>query len=498
MDMRDLKKKCGGRFFKIIGIKQSIFLCMILLLILSSCAEEPAETPTPSQTATITPIPTDTPLPTATMTPTATPTPNYQLLNDTFSPLLQGKGVEGAAEYDPEATQAPRVYIISKSWNTSEWYLDIPVNWRAESVEDVQLVVIVDSNEVHKGSMTYRGGTVVNRYQWQYPIDVRNAKTGKVVAHTVLQGPVPGFPYVTTSTGIGGDELDGMDMMEWLMCELQPERCVPPEMVKVVAGPLFTAFSSDGESLAVGRFYLGTRFAIINSSDGEIRSRFRGPESLIQTMQISADGALLASGHDDETVYIWRTSDWELLHTLVEEYEEYQDPLSLAFSPDGELLAAGFSGYHSNTVRIWRVSDGSLLHELEGHDYNVIDLIWLPDGKTLASRGYKAPNSHISEKNEVILWDTTSGELLSNMNWEEGRVYFPDKSDQYFADNAYYADVAAHSVVIKRSADDAWLALFPGHEETPTDALFSPNRHFLATMDKNCVLIWDMRGYEIE
>jgi WD40 repeat protein len=37
---------------------------------------------------------------------------------------------------------------------------------------------------------------------------------------------------------------------------------------------------------------------------------------------------------------------------------------SVAFSPDGSMIA---SGSDDNTIKLWRVSDGALLRTLEGH-----------------------------------------------------------------------------------------------------------------------------------
>ena len=54
---------------------------------------------------------------------------------------------------------------------------------------------------------------------------------------------------------------------------------------------------------------------------------------------------------------------------------------SVAFSPDGQILA---SGSYDNTVRLWRAADGALLRTLE-HTNSVWSVAFSPDGQTLAS-----------------------------------------------------------------------------------------------------------------
>ena len=76
---------------------------------------------------------------------------------------------------------------------------------------------------------------------------------------------------------------------------------------------------------------------------------------------------------------MWQVSDGTLLRTL-KRHKYYV--WSVAFSPDGAILASG-SGDH--IVRMWRVSDGKLLCKLEGHTKKVNSVAFSPDGKTLAS-----------------------------------------------------------------------------------------------------------------
>jgi WD40 repeat protein len=66
---------------------------------------------------------------------------------------------------------------------------------------------------------------------------------------------------------------------------------------------------------------------------------------------------------------------------------------SVAFSPDGRLLA---SGSRDKTIKLWEVASGSLVRTLTGHTDSVFSVAFSPDGRLLASG---------SDDNTIRLWD---------------------------------------------------------------------------------------------
>lgn len=82
---------------------------------------------------------------------------------------------------------------------------------------------------------------------------------------------------------------------------------------------------------------------------------------------------------------------------------------SLAYSPDGRLLAASVPGPGPN-VMLWRLSDGLLVHRLDGVGEATFDVSFSPDGKLLATAGGYATSG--SSPGIVKLWNVADGSLL--------------------------------------------------------------------------------------
>ncbi len=136
-------------------------------------------------------------------------------------------------------------------------------------------------------------------------------------------------------------------------------------------------------------------------SDGSLLRTLTGHSYFVESVAFSPDGLLLASGSADMTIKIWRLSDGSLINTLTGHSYIVE---SVAFSPDGSLLASG-SG--DNTIKLWRVTEGSLIRTLEGHSLGVESISFSPDGLLLASG---------SMDQSIKLWRVSDGTLIRTIS----------------------------------------------------------------------------------
>ncbi|HKM90593.1 MAG TPA: protein kinase, partial [Candidatus Acidoferrales bacterium] len=97
-----------------------------------------------------------------------------------------------------------------------------------------------------------------------------------------------------------------------------------------------------------------------------------------------------------------------LLETLVGHAESV---LSVAFSPNGRLLASGSS---DNTINLWDVSSGRSVRQLIGHKGQVFGVAFSPNGAMLASA---------SADHTVKLWDVAGGRELVTFAGHTDKVY---------------------------------------------------------------------------
>jgi len=104
----------------------------------------------------------------------------------------------------------------------------------------------------------------------------------------------------------------------------------------------------------------------------------------VRTLAFSPDGTVLASGGVDRVIYLWDTATWEPRGPL-----DHQGAVSaLAFAPGGGRLAAVTSGGDTCRVRVWDVKAARQLEPLgPGGAGKMWDVAYAPNGQALICGG---------------------------------------------------------------------------------------------------------------
>ena len=151
-----------------------------------------------------------------------------------------------------------------------------------------------------------------------------------------------------------------------------------------------------------------------NTPTGEptLVARLTGHTDWVYSVAFSPDGSILASGSSDNTVRLWDTQTSNHLRTL----EGHTDSVwYVMFSPDGIWLVSAGS---DDTLRLWEVNAGEAIAALE-HTVWAGIVALSPDGLMLTRGGFGG----------VTLWDIYTGEAqvtLEFAGWVQSAAFSPD------------------------------------------------------------------------
>ncbi len=513
--------------------RAGLWMFLSLFLLLAGCSPFSDMISSPTPTFTLTPLRTSTttrtPTPIGTPTPAFTPTPALPGILKMMSSVSLGQGVSEAAVYDPDNPGLHRLVILDITGEGHEWNRYLPTDWLPSSVNQTELVVLLDEQEVFVATAWYRpkeGGSplLVEGYRVDLQVKVVEAHNGNERCNGILRGGEPFFPnqlYSASpqSSSKGrrtGARVQYVQLEDWLraICRIEPQDTTlilrkHTDAVRSVAfspdgrflasgaqqdknvylwqasdgtllntfpghdmGAASVAFSPDGKILATGSWDYHVR--LWNVSDGSLLAQWKHP-STVFALAFSPDGELLASGTEDGTVRLWRLADGTLLHTL-QDHSDWVE--KLAFSRDGQMLA---SGSQDETVRLWRVSDGSLLHTL-AHQSRLSDAAFSPDGSTLVT----------SDWFDLFLWRVSDGTLLSTLARPDpntGLSFF-----SFLPDGETLVATSGDTLVLLRASDGGFLRVIGSAPNIGDVDVSSDGRLLAVGAGDGTVRIWRLAG----
>jgi RNA polymerase sigma factor (sigma-70 family) len=181
------------------------------------------------------------------------------------------------------------------------------------------------------------------------------------------------------------------------------------------------AFSPDGKTLAMGgacprvdggcflKLWDVQKEKLIGGTKATKESEVGSDLSeAVTSLAFSPDGKLLAAACEDGKVRLFdgRTGAFKKVWD-----DDSARAAWIVFSPDGKTLV---SQSEDKTVKVWDVETAKVLRTLQGNKAWVMAAAFSPDGKLFATGGIVREKDKVTG-GEVILWDAKTGDLMHTL-----------------------------------------------------------------------------------
>ena len=210
------------------------------------------------------------------------------------------------------------------------------------------------------------------------------------------------------------------------------------------------------------------------ASSNFVKSVFTETFGNILSVAFSPNGELLAAGTTDGEIRVWQIATSTQILTC----KGHTDWVwSVAFSPNGSTLASGSS---DQTIRIWDMSTGQCTQTLQGHNNSVWSIAFSPDGDIIASS---------SEDLTIRIWDISTGQNIRTLQGHSDRIWSVAFSPRgnILASGSYDQTVRLWDLKTGQC-----LKALENTDRVQAIA-FSPDRKTLASgSDEGLITIWDV------
>ena len=216
---------------------------------------------------------------------------------------------------------------------------------------------------------------------------------------------------------------------------------------------------------------LNVNFAFVNFATSVFTDTF----GTILSVAFSPNGDLLAAGTTTGEIRLWNLAS----NIILPAYQGHTGWVrSITFSPDGNMLA---SGSEDETVRLWNVSTGQCLTTLQGHTSRVRSVAFSPDGGIIASS---------SDDQTVRLWNVSTGQCLTTLHGHTSHV----RSVAFSPDGSTVVSGSEDQIVrLWDVSTGRCLKIFQGHSDGIRSVAFSPDGSTIVSGSKDQIVrLWDV------
>jgi WD40 repeat protein len=198
----------------------------------------------------------------------------------------------------------------------------------------------------------------------------------------------------------------------------------------------------------------------------------------VLSLAFSPDGSILASTSKDYTLILWDTTNWTAVKTLAVFTNQVN---CVAFSPDGNTMVSGSGA----GVMLWDTANWTNKKTLTDHSGAVVSLAFSTDGRRLASG---------SNDSTIILWDTASYTKYMTINDHTSFVW----SLAFSPDGGSLASVGYQDDTIKINDTSSGILLqtLLGGPGDVSSVTFSPDGQTLTSASRDgLIILWDTSNW---